>query len=159
MYVPLLYKYLDLDLCFWCHWFCMFLSNETVRQHNMFTIIVFKSFASHLFRLLIQCNHIFIFPSIQTIIAEKMQRTKCSQAPLPLSSFLFSVTSAMWHLMTLPPTPQRLCGAAAVMWALALWLMLEIEQGACKRDSSSSWGASQVECDKSPFTISAQGQG
>lgn len=75
------------------------------------------------------------------------------------SSFLFSVTSKMWHLMTLPPTLRRLCGAVALMWALALWLMLETEQASCKRDSSSSRGASQVECDKSPFTIGARGQG
>lgn len=105
--------------------------------------------------------YLSMHPSIHPLVIEKMRRqTSHKLYPLPLtSSFLFSVTSEMWHLMTLPPTLWRLCGAVAVMWALALWLMLEIEQGSCKRDSSSSWGASQVECDKSPFTIGAWGQG
>lgn len=105
--------------------------------------------------------HLSFHSSIHQCVIEKMRRCKAHKLNSlpPTSFFLFRVTSEMWHLMTLPPTPWWLCGAVAVMWALALWLMLETKQGSCKRDSLSSWGASQVKCDKSPFTIGTQGQG
>lgn len=142
-----------------------------VKQDNVLTVYRRKSFYPNqcLYRLyhpaLLSTSYVYpsmyMHPSIHPLVVGKMRTPRAHKLyPLPLtSSFLFSVTSEMWQLMTLPPTLWRLCGAVAVMWALALWLMLEIEQGACKRDSSSSWGASQVECDKSPFTIGARGQG
>ena len=50
--------------------------------------------------------HVCILLSITSLIHHPSQHQDHKSCPLPLTfSFLFSVTSEMWHLMAPPPTP------------------------------------------------------